>query len=140
MGDYSVQGERRRTAAEVATKRRRRSKAERRRIVEESFAPGTSVARVARAHEVNANQVFRWRQLYRQGLLEDSSEGAAWLPVRITDESGDDHAPRLGATAGPQGGPAPAGAIELAAERGRLRIEGPADPELVRLVVERLLA
>jgi transposase len=138
MADYSVEGERairEAAGAEAATQRRRRSKAERRRIVEESFAPGTSVARVARAHEVNANQVFRWRQLYRQGLLEDRSEGAAWLPVRIRDEAAE--AATAGAAAAARGGPAPAGAIEVAAERGRLRIEGTADPELVRLVLER---
>ena len=35
--------------------RRRRSKEERRRVVEESFEPGVSVARLARAHQVNAN-------------------------------------------------------------------------------------
>ncbi|MBI5086525.1 MAG: transposase [Acidobacteria bacterium] len=40
---------------DLRQKRRYRSKQERRRIVEESFAPGASVARVARAHEVNAN-------------------------------------------------------------------------------------
>jgi transposase-like protein len=40
--------------------------AEKRRIVEETLEPDASVARVARAHRVNANQVFHWR---RQGLL-----------------------------------------------------------------------
>jgi transposase len=50
-------------------KRRMRSKAERRRIVEETLEPGASVARVARAHGVNANQVFKWRTLYREGRL-----------------------------------------------------------------------
>jgi transposase len=47
-------------------KRRMRSKAERRRIVEETLEPGASVAR---AHGVNANQVFKWRTLYREGRL-----------------------------------------------------------------------
>ena len=50
-------------------KRRRYSVAEKRQIVEESFEPGTSVARVARAHGVNANQVFTWRRLYQRGQL-----------------------------------------------------------------------
>jgi Transposase len=45
----------------VASLRQRWSVAERRRIVEEILAPGASVARVARAHGVNANQVFGWR-------------------------------------------------------------------------------
>ncbi len=51
------------------TKRRYRSADERRRIVEETLVPGTSVAIVARAHGVNANQVFGWRKLYQAGLL-----------------------------------------------------------------------
>jgi len=38
--------------------RRRRSVEEKRRIVEETLETGASVARVARRHAVNANQVF----------------------------------------------------------------------------------
>ena len=50
-------------------KQRRRTIKERRDIVEETLVPGASVARVARRHEVNANQVFYWRKLYREGRL-----------------------------------------------------------------------
>jgi len=42
--------------------RRRRSFEEKRRIVEETLETGASVARVARRHAVNANQVFYWRK------------------------------------------------------------------------------
>ena len=35
---------------------------EKRRIVEATLVPGASIARVAREHGVNANQVFQWRQ------------------------------------------------------------------------------
>ena len=42
--------------------RRFRSKQERRQIVEESLKQGASVALVARVHDVNANQVFKWRK------------------------------------------------------------------------------
>ncbi len=42
--------------------RRWRSVAEPRRIVELTLVPGASVALVARAHGVNANQVFKWRR------------------------------------------------------------------------------
>lgn len=59
---------------------------EKRRIVEETLQPGALVARVARAHGVNANQVFNWRQLYRQGWLErKESDVPSLLPVRVTD-------------------------------------------------------
>jgi transposase len=59
---------------------------EKRRIVEETHVRGVSVATVARRHEVNANQVFAWRQLYRRGLLEvTNAQGApAMLPVKVT--------------------------------------------------------
>jgi transposase len=29
-------------------------------IVEDALAPGASVSRVARAHDLNTNQVFKW--------------------------------------------------------------------------------
>jgi transposase len=38
-------------------------------LVALSLEPGTSVARIAREHGVNANQVFSWRRLYEQGRL-----------------------------------------------------------------------
>jgi transposase-like protein len=53
-----------------ATRRQCRSPELKRQIVEETLMPGGSVGRVARAHGVNANQVFAsWRRPYRQGLL-----------------------------------------------------------------------
>jgi len=57
----------------VASQRQRRSIAEKRRIVEETLAEGASVARVARAHGINANQVFGWRRLYLAGRPGDRS-------------------------------------------------------------------
>ena len=53
------------------------SKGERRRIVEETYERGTSVARAAWQHGVNANQIFNWRRLYREGKLEVDSEMTA---------------------------------------------------------------
>ena len=40
----------------------------------ESFEAGASVSVVARRHDVNANQVFAWRKLYRDGLLGGSGQ------------------------------------------------------------------
>jgi len=40
-----------------------------RRVVEETFAPGASVSVVARRHDLNANLVFEWRNQYRKGRL-----------------------------------------------------------------------
>ena len=41
--------------------RQRRPAEEKRRIVEATMVPGASIARVARGHGANANQVFQWR-------------------------------------------------------------------------------
>jgi transposase len=46
---------------------RRRTVEEKCQIVRETLVPGRSVAEVARAHEVNANQVFDWRRLCAVG-------------------------------------------------------------------------
>jgi transposase len=62
-------------------KRRMRTLQEKRRIVEEVFRGGESVAVIARRHEVNANLVFSWKRQYEKGLLEPSS--TALLPVKV---------------------------------------------------------
>ena len=66
--------------------RRQHSIEEKRRIVEETHVCGASVATVARRHGLNANQVFSWRQLYRQGLLNEKTEPptTAMLPVKVS--------------------------------------------------------
>jgi len=117
---------------EAKQPRRRRSKQERRRIVEESFEPGVSVARLARQHEVNANQIFHWRKLYREGLLEDepSQAAAQWLPVRLSDVAAEKPRPAPSAQ--------PCGAIEIELARGRVRVEGAPDAGALRLVLELL--
>ena len=48
---------------------RRHSLEFKRALVALSLEPGVSVARIAREHGVNANQVFSWRRLYQQGRL-----------------------------------------------------------------------
>src|SRR5437016_14623288 len=67
------------------TARRRRAVAEQRRIVEETLEAGASVARVARRHAVNANQVFYWRKKYREGQL--GKNHSKLLPVTLSDIS-----------------------------------------------------
>ena len=52
-------------------KQRRRAWPEslKREIVAATLLPGSSVSRVARRYEVNANQVFAWRRRYRDMRL-----------------------------------------------------------------------
>jgi transposase len=62
--------------------RRWRSVGEKRRIVELTLEPGASVALVARAHGVNANQVFAWRRAFKSGEL--ANPATALLPVNVS--------------------------------------------------------
>src|SRR5581483_8807261 len=107
-------------------KRRHRSKEERRRIVEESLVPGASVAVIARAHGINANQVFHWRKLYREGGLDAGP--SRLLPVRVTEVFETPHAPAA----------TQAGTIHIEIGRARVHIEAAADPETVGAILEQL--
>jgi len=49
--------------------------------VQLTLEPGVSVAEVARAHGVNANQVFKWRRAFERGELV---EPCALLPVSVS--------------------------------------------------------
>lgn len=94
-------------------------------IVEASFEPGASVARIAREHGLNANQVFAWRKSYREGMLGESTP--ALLPVTIDQTVADEPNARRGSDC-------------LIIEAGplRLRIEGQPDPQVLRLVLAEL--
>ena len=65
--------------------RRQHTMEEKLRIVQETHVRGASVATVARRHDVNPNQVFAWRQLYRRGLLDPGAaqENSSMLPVKV---------------------------------------------------------
>jgi transposase len=114
--------------------RRRRSVAERRRVVEETLEPGASVAKVALKYGINANQVFQWRRLHRDGKLGAAPANAIkLLPVSVSEEDG-------ATTSEPaQAGPPGSGAIhiELPGEV-RISLEGSVDPAVVRAVLKSL--
>ncbi len=118
--------------------------AEKRRIVEETLQPGTSVAKVARAHGVNANQVFAWRRQYRQGLLsEKNGETAKLLPVHVSGATArrtnrQDRRHAAPATCNGSRG-APCGTIQVEVPKGHLRVTGRVDAEALRAVLEQLL-
>jgi transposase len=114
--------------------RRRRSAMERRRVVEETLVAGASVARVALKYGVNANQVFQWRRLYRDGKLGAPPEGTMkLLPVSVTDDA---EPVKLEAT---EVSSSSCGAIhiELPGEV-RISLEGVVDPAIVRVVLMSL--
>ena len=130
--DTSRQGLAEVAGAESERKRQRRSVAEKRRIVEETLVDGASVARVARAHGVNANQVFYWRKLYGAGRLGNSAGTIKLLPVSV--EASLSAPSEIG---GERSAPSP-GTIHIKLNHAHIRIEGSADPVLLRTVLESL--
>ena len=122
--------------AEAVSKRQRRSIAEKRCIVEETLAEGASVVRVARAHGVNANQVFYWRKLYQAGRL-GASDAAQLLPVRVAAESTRAKISRKESSSTPICSQS-SGMIHIELRQAQVRIEGELDPVLVRTLLECL--
>ena len=114
--------------------RQRRSIAEKRGIVEETLVEGASVARVARAHGINANQVFGWRRLYVAGRLGEGKAAMKLLPVRVS-ESLPVPLPVHGSADLEKAQP---GTIHIELRQAQVRIEGSADPALVRVLLECL--
>ena len=115
--------------------RRWRSVAEKRQIVNLTLEPGASVALVARAHGLNANQVFKWRRAFERGELVDSTSACtALLPVTVTEASEAETRE-------------PAGREQIAAcgcihiefpGRATITVESGADPALLRSILESL--
>ena len=96
-----------------------------RQIVAESLAPGASASVVARRHDVNTNQLFRWRRDWREGLLGTADADERLVPVAI--------AGREASTS------AGSGAIEIELAHGaRVRVSGRVDAAALRQVLEIL--
>ena len=104
-------------------------------MVEETLVPGASVAKVARAHGVNANQVFGWRRLYLAGRLGEQKAGIQLLPVRVSESKS---APVVVEPRVTDFSPPQPGTIHIELRQAQVRIEGGADPALVRVLLECL--
>jgi len=116
--------------------RRRWPVGEKCRIVEQTLKAGTSVARVALAYGVNANQVFTWRRQYRQGLLSQrTAEAVKLLPVHVSEAQAS-KANRLDSR---QVSAAVAGTIQVEFPKGHVCVSGCVDGEALRMVLEHLL-
>jgi len=120
--------------------RRRFTLEQKRSIVEQSMKPGASVSRVAREHDVNTNQVFKWRRLHERGLLGAGRKAVSMLPVKIED---------LPASTGriviqapdaevkqPRG--TKTGSIEIELQGGRVTVRGVVDRAALRVVIKML--
>jgi transposase len=121
---------------EVGTERRVRrwrSVAEKRQIVKLTLEPGASVALIARAHGLNANQVFKWRRAFERGELVDSAASStALLPVTIV-------APSERAEPDVEQQPRTSGSIHIEFPgRAMISVESGADLALLRSILESL--
>jgi transposase len=117
--------------------RRFRTVSEKRRIAELTLEPGASVALVARAHGVNANQVFKWRRALKRGELNESARAStALLPVTLSAAC---EAARDTGGVGAKEQPTPGGAIHIEFPgRALISVESGADPVLLRSILESL--
>ncbi len=112
--------------------RRWRSVSEKRQIVQLTLEPGASVAEVARAHGVNANQVFKWRRAFERGELNEPC--SALLPVMVSTPT----EPEMDVADEPRPEPS-GGAIHIEFPgRAMLSVERGADRSLVRAIIESL--
>ena len=126
--------------AGVSGRKRRifRGVEEKLRIVKLRLEPGASVASVALANGVNANQVFRWKRQYERGDLGQhrSKPATALVPVTIAAET---KVAKLPEASQPWPAPPCAGSITIEFPgRALLSIEGAADPGVIRAVLESL--
>ena len=121
----------------VGTRRRRNRlwpEALKREIVAASFEPGASVSVVARRYDVNTNQLFAWRKLYRtDGGVRAGSSGPMLFPVTVTAES---EAPAL-STSISISSAADTIEIELG-DKYRIRIGSGVDGKALRRVLDAL--
>lgn len=110
------------------SKRRQWTRALKRRIVAETLEPGASVSIVARRHDVNANQVFRWRREMAPKPRAAAKQSVTMLPVEIVPEANE-----------PRPRSRRSGVIEITFGCGtRVCLRGEASPEMLRQVIELL--
>jgi transposase len=113
--------------------RRRWSAEEKRRLVAETFVPGTTVHAVARRHEINSSMLFTWRKLLRRelGFAVTRSDAAGFAPVAIAGTRVSEPMPAASASVWPM--------IEIELPGGaRVRITGAAEPALVTALLTTL--
>ena len=103
---------------QVRRRRRRWSEAQKRQIVSETHEPGVSVPMVAQRYNLNANQVFRRRRLFREP--ERATGTGRYVPVVVRAAPG----PEAGA--GAMRPPSGDVAVEGAPATGRIEIVLPA--------------
>ena len=123
--------------------RRRWSDEDKRRLVDETWAPGATVHGVARRHGVNTSQLFTWRKRFRAEV------GHPMAPPAVPGFAAVEIAPAPAAAARPipaddatrlPAAPTSSGLIEIELPYGgRVRISGTPDPATVAAALRALV-
>lgn len=113
-------------AAKLRATRRRFEKSWKRKLVEQALQPGASVAKIARDNDVNTNQLFKWCRQHQRSIAPGQS--TPLLPIAVKPDE------PVASAASPE----TRLAVELA--RGTIRIHGPLNPEVVRILVQMMSA
>ena len=116
---------------QVGAKRRRWSVEFKRELVAATLEPGSSVSSVARQHDLNANQLFKWRR-----ELALAAAPADLIPVEVQPTwSGGPLIEGGSALAGPE-----PGQTEITLSGGvRVKIKGAVDPAAVTAAVAAVM-
>lgn len=122
------------TSHTMGRRNRRHTPEFKRAVVEQSYVLGISVSRLAREHQINANQVFAWRKQYRDaGLARTITNTTVLLPVSVVESVSDD----IATVVKPQTDGI--GTMELTVGDARLTISGSPDAACLRIVLAQLL-
>ena len=108
-------------------RRRAWPEALKRQMVAETLEPGASVSIVARRHDVNTNQLFKWRRELLPKAVPAVVEASTMVPVEIVPER-----PRRRRRVDRQG------IIEIEFVGARVSLRGEVDPAVLRQVIELL--
>jgi transposase len=95
-----------------------------RQLVEETCQPGASVASVAMTHQINANQLHKWRRELLTPARPDTISGQILVPVSVVDEFTEPATIRTPVQ--------PDTHIEIVLPRARVILRGAVDPDALQ--------
>lgn len=99
--------------------------------------PNISVAKLAQAHGLNTNMVFKWRREYRAGeLSKGKAESVALVAVDLASDAviaPISSVPQVAPEPPPESG------IEIELNGARVRLRGAVDPVQLRVVLRCLM-
>jgi transposase len=101
-------------------------------LIEQTLAPGVSVARIALDNGVNTNLLFKWR---RDQVRTRGGAMPTMLPVAVTEPS-----PQTTTLSPPGARAAAGGVIEIELAGARIRLKGAVDLAALRLTLQTLSA